>query len=589
MLAKSEDILHLWRLAARTHDGTLYPGPFAKLFQLFAIIGWSVLQPPYVADHLGLVHNLQKGDKTWLLFQLRDAWYQVIAHRAQHKTMSDLHGLNVYLTKLDHHTLDQQARSRVSALQSGSFLSTAEHSRYDTSKSKNCGLCNCTDDRRHWHTCPKYATLRKIQGFRAEDFTELPNCSVFHLLSPQIPLEYTLRVWLANLHDHVQSFESLHTTDDTQHIFTDGACRKLHPAVHLASWATFNATTEQILAVAHLAGAKHTSARAEVTAILSALHWSVITDSDICIWTDALNAANTAQDLLDFPGCNLPEVDQDLWAEVQSLLTLREHKQTLIRWIPSHLEGSKLENHFEDWVCKWNGKVDALATDCNSRWHSFTLGLCNALIAQLERQESLLKRLRNFDLAIADTTQQPEVGTDPQISASSITESLVDCLTESLPISWYAQITSVRFSFSNTFATSLFSQFFEWEVEPECSVWLTDLELFFLLADCDFAFPVEADHSILRPYSCFFAKPPATRLLQPVTAVLSEVLSRLDLGVFRRAAYSKPELGLHLGLGATQCGLPRSLATRARDLMGNFLKKRPARSRQDLSRPLVFS
>lgn len=39
--------------------------------------------------------------------------------------------------------------------------------------------------------------------------------------------------------------------------------------------------------------------------------------------------------------------------------------QLHLRWIPSHLDESLLENPFEDWVHLWNGRVDALVGHYN--------------------------------------------------------------------------------------------------------------------------------------------------------------------------------------------------------------------------------
>ena len=65
----------------------------------------------------------------------------------------------------------------------------------------------------------------------------------------------------------------------------------------------------------------------------------------------------------------------------------------------------------------------------------------------------------------------------------------------------------------------------------------------------------------------------------------------LDLSVFRRSDFHKPELGfgLHQRGGATLLNLSPGLAARASNLLGGFTKHRPVRTRQDLSRPLTFS
>ena len=589
MLRKNEDIIHLWRIAFRCYDGKLLPGPFSKLLQLFSIIGWSVYFPPMLYDHVGIAFNLRTVDKTWLLLQLQDAWFQVVATRTKHKTMDGLYGLNHYLSKLDRHKLDGQQRARVSALQSGAFLSNAEHGRYDSHKDRSCSICSCVDDRLHWHSCPRFAELRASQNFRAEDFADLPRCFVFHLLPPQIGLERTWRVWLANQPDQVKNFESVEITGDIQHLFTDGACSRHHPVVSLAAWAVISASSGHILATGPLAGPKQTAARAEITGLLSALHWSVLTDTDVCLWTDASNAAETLQGLIAQPDNLPPEVDSDLWLEVQATLSCRTHRTTLVRWVPSHLEPSKLSNCFEEWVQCWNRKADETAVRSNQDRDQFTLGLRDALVSKYKEQQTLLERLRDFYLAVADITFQQDDQVLVDMSAPPEDElSVADSLTECLPVSWLAQISGLTLSTGIQFAINLFEQLFEWEGNPGHLGWFTDLEVVFLLADEDFAFPGDSDPLTLRSFSSFFAPPPATRLLSLVTHVLDEVLATLDLSVFRRVGYCKPELGIHLGGGATLLCLPAVQVARARCLVENFTKRRAVRSRQDLSRPLSF-
>lgn len=68
----------LWKIAFKNFDGKLLPGPFSKLIQLFSLIGWSISSPPLIYDHLGLQHNLCTADKTWLLFQLKDACFKLL-------------------------------------------------------------------------------------------------------------------------------------------------------------------------------------------------------------------------------------------------------------------------------------------------------------------------------------------------------------------------------------------------------------------------------------------------------------------------------------------------------------------------------
>lgn len=284
-----------------------------------------------------------------------------------------------------------------------------------------------------------------------------------------------------------------------------------------------------------------------------------------------------------------PEIDSDLWLEVKAVLSCRTHRTTLVRWIPSHPEPTKLSDCFEEWVYCWNRKADETAVRSNQDRDPFMLSLRNALVSKYKEQQTLLERLRDFYLAIADVTFQQENQVPVDMSAPPEDDlSVADSLTECLPVSWHAQISGLNLQPGTHFATNIFEKLFEWEGNPGTLCWFTDLEVVYLLADEDFSFPGDSDPPMLRPFSSFFAPPPATRLLSLVTHVLDEVLATLDLLVFRRVGFSKPELGIHLGGGATLLCLPAAQVARARCLVENFTKRRAIRSRQDLSRPLSF-
>lgn len=92
-----------------------------------------------------------------------------------------------------------------------------------------------------------------------------------------------------------------------------------------------------------------------------------------------------------------------------------------------------------------------------------------------------------------------------------------DCLTECLPLSWKAQLSSIDLPFTNDFPINPFEQLFEREgglaINFGC---FSDLEVLYLLVDAIFRSPV-------IPTRC---KPPGTRLISSVATVLDRVFGR---------------------------------------------------------------
>ena len=90
----------------------------------------------------------------------------------------------------------------------------------------------------------------------------------------------------------------------------------------------------------------------------------------------------------------------------------------------------------------------------------------------------------------------------------------------------------------------------------------------------------------MTPFFELFAKPPITQLLKPVCVTLDLVLRGLGLLDWRRVDFVSADLGILKKGGATFLGVPDGLATRAREAVRQFTRRRPFRTVQDFSRPL---
>ncbi|CAE7944552.1 ML5 [Symbiodinium sp. KB8] len=74
----------------------------------------------------------------------------------------------------------------------------------------------------------------------------------------------------------------------TQHLFTDGSCLFTEtPDYALAAWAVIHANSNAVLVSEHLGGLLQTIPRAELTAILAAIQWTIKSKTTAVIWSDA--------------------------------------------------------------------------------------------------------------------------------------------------------------------------------------------------------------------------------------------------------------------------------------------------------------
>ena len=72
---------------------------------------------------------------------------------------------------------------------------------------------------------------------------------------------------------------------------------------------------------------------------LGALHGLV----ELCVWTGSQSTAQTAEYILEFDCLPNGIENYDLWLLVQQTMRDRAGSQTLVRWIPSHMDPSLAE------------------------------------------------------------------------------------------------------------------------------------------------------------------------------------------------------------------------------------------------------
>eukprot|EP00435_Cladocopium_sp_Y103_P066420 s304_g28.t1 len=402
MLRKSTDLPPMWQLWHMQYDGKARPGPFTKLMHLLHQIGWSVLTPPMIQDHEQHAWNLMLVDDKTLVTMLHDAWCQYISAMTKHNTMQDLIGMDHFLTTFEYGKLLPKERALLSALQCGAFISSSEHARYDTSKSKLCALCSCEDDRAHWLQCPRFQELRLAIPGWCPDNVELPQCGEFI------------------------------------HLFIDGSCTvPKFAALRLAAWGVLCATSGDLVALGHLCGITQTIDRAELTSLVVAVSWSQ--SNDLCVWSDSLSTVTTAESIQRFGHVPLTVENYDLWTLFLDALNLREGLHTAIRWIPSHVHPSVASDPFEEWAFKWNNIIDSIVAGWNNCRPDQLLTCHEKLSTQLTWWADRVRQLRAFYFSVADRTLTADSAdaNEPVVIDSDDSEvEDVDLISDRLPLNW---------------------------------------------------------------------------------------------------------------------------------------------------------
>ena len=197
-------------------------------------------------------------------------------------------------------------------------MTDSEKAKYDPEHLALCTHCNCDDDRAHWLVCPRFQHVRDAIPDWRYDNAELPSCTRQHLLVPRLECMVLWRRLLCQPEDDGKVFVISPPTSGVQHLFLDGSCSNdKYPMLNLASYSVVNATMGAIVATAHLEGITQTIDRAELTALLRALHWLQGTELEACLWSDSLSTVQVAHYIQQYD--TIPEgvANLDLWVELQ--------------------------------------------------------------------------------------------------------------------------------------------------------------------------------------------------------------------------------------------------------------------------------
>eukprot|EP00435_Cladocopium_sp_Y103_P062884 s241_g24.t1 len=446
---KSPDLLQFWQIFMERFEGVIHDGPFSKLVTLLNGIGWQICRPPLLQDHDGSMFDLLTISHGALEALLLDGWFQFVATQVRHKTMTGLQGIDVALTLLDHDRQPPQTLARVRALQTGAFVSSWQHAKYDKTKQPICQHCLVPDTQSHWLCCPRFAAQRTNCGDLVTWIHAAPQCLALHLLVPRSPFVILLKEYFLALPDTSCSFQSRPRRGVVNHVFTDGSFfRGVVPCLDRASWAVVNASTGQSISHGWVPGLSQTIGRAELWGLISAIEWAVKYDTRIILWTDSAGTWRKACRIQSggasaiFDGEN-----DDLWRLLADALSRTVSDQIDLRWTPSHIEVSKCDDVVEEFLATWNDIVDqhALATNQN-RGPAFA-----QLLHQAETYYQLwtqrLHDLRDFYLQVADARQEPpeiiDLTSEPAFFIQRI-EGI--SLGDALPVNWQQHLVHAQAS-----------------------------------------------------------------------------------------------------------------------------------------------
>ena len=438
---KSPELLERWQSFMHAFDGRTIPGPFSRLVTCLSEIGWAVLEPPLVLDHDGFEHDLLALPRQLLHDLLLDGWLQHVASIVcKRHTMSDLRGIDPYLTKLDHDKLPVKQLAQTLALKEGAFVSAWHQAKFDGTKQAECAFCRVPDHPGHWLSCPRFQDLRVHNPELAAAAHRWPQCTIHHLLVPRADFTRELKDYFM----HIPTSGSFLSEpgDSLQELFTDGSLIDFVPGyIQGAAWAVQNATTGRPIAAGHLGGLLQTVNRAELTALLVCVRWAISFGARARIWTDSKYACRWLTTGLEQQVNQVPpSVDNhDLINDLLTSAALLDTGQVVVCWMPSHIALERCGSTEEEWAVLWNDQADGQAIRTNLDRDDIFWQLVARGRARLDRWVPFLRDLRGSLLAVGGQSQQCQTGDAAQVIDDAPWDEIAQhsTLSTCLPEDWH--------------------------------------------------------------------------------------------------------------------------------------------------------
>ena len=405
MALKQAVVVDLWCQHHNGFDGTLRAGPFSKLLEIFEPLGWRVVSPPLVCTHLGTEIDLLEIPEPQLMVLLEDAWTDWISTELQSRSdFSGLNKINLAVLRRAHKQVHGLQFAQVAALQEGAFCTGAQQAKFDNMKTPNCPYCQVPDDLDH--RCMECRMLTEVhqrhESIRSQ-WGHLTKAQRHRLMPEKFPKWEAYQQALGPLACPHFDYEVVETTSEWVDLFVDGSCLLPDlPECSLSSWALVSATHERTLSSGIVPGFHHSSDRAELVAMLSALTWAVEWGGAVACWTDSAYTATGVWRLLDHIHDPPFDSNTDLWIHCAELLsqlkgTFRCHH------IPGHVQEDSCENPVQGWLAHWNHLADRAAWAAHSMYSWSVRALWEQLVAHQRSELKKLIALQQLHAEVAST------------------------------------------------------------------------------------------------------------------------------------------------------------------------------------------
>lgn len=348
------------------------PGPCGVFLGWLHTLSWRWRGDGYLEDHEGFIIHLVDSPIQWLYIRLKHAWGRRIGSLMQNR--QGFEGLGWVDDRATRCGLTGWQGDKLGLLRvvlNGSFYTRDKQHHNENIPTSQCPWCHETDgiQHRHWE-CPFFAdVINEVPNDVREIVHQLPACTKNHGWVTESKEDHDFRQALLAIPDTRQVFET-HPDVGVLHLFTDGNClHPTHPNLRLATWAFVQADLAtglfHTVASGGVHGQYHTTLRAELCAVVSAIRYALALMQEFVLWVDNQLVVDRIKS---FASQNANQVgvfdnDHDLWQELRYLLYQTCERSLFIQVtkVTSHQDVDRLEGIIDRWAAKGNHAADRAA------------------------------------------------------------------------------------------------------------------------------------------------------------------------------------------------------------------------------------
>ena len=339
-------------------------------------LGWTWSGEGEITDQIGRLRLTTCG-MAELTFRVQLGWEQWVTAQIRHRsTFVEFHAVDVAATLYQVNRMSSADVAVLRAYLNGMAFTCAHAYRWSSDGSDACQLCGSTDSA--WHRLYECDATSDLRAQVSSDFwqsiTRVPQALSLHGWELQAPQKLQ---WLRYLNDISDSFPLafVDVTGPVVDLFVDGSCFFEVP-FKTAAWsvirapapslATSTAEDFQVVASGWVPGCIQTSHRAELWALLGALHYSATNPGVVRVWSDCQSVVDNFN--LFGKGCKALKSSCshfDLWLRIQDYIEQIGKNRIFVAKVPGHEDLDSAETDLERWAYLGNALADTTAKATN--------------------------------------------------------------------------------------------------------------------------------------------------------------------------------------------------------------------------------